>query len=312
MEITKVTIHPNNKTLEPEFLISVNYSYKGSPKLLVKCKCFLFLSGTRIAILHDYSARGGNCDYLTSIGSGKGETWKDSVAFLAPITRAALNKIEESRDAHKGDVFLNVQMEFTCIESSFGILRNPAIKNKAGEVCAIPSLRDEALFKFQTYFDNEGVTIESSRWIKEFCPVFESTRYQVFELPIPQITGGSGILHERIDDAIKSLAEMEKARNNSDWHAVIKESRLIWELIHDKAEIETLLQSENYNAQTLESFHKLVSSLWDFGSKFNHKIPKGGGSPMKRNHPAKEDAELIYAIAFSLVNLISRKLYRQG
>lgn len=307
MEITKVTITPHQNSLEPEFHIMVNYSFHDVYRIPVKYNCNVHIGNLRIAFMHEFSSRGGNSERLATVNSYKNVEIKYNAVFVAPLSRVALNKLEEVRSINpKGDVYLNLAMEITFIESVFGKIKH-TLSNPAKTLVEVPTLLGDTLFLQKTYFKNEQICIPRSTWVTEYCPVFENRRYQIFELPIPNLSKEGSEIHLRINGAITALAEIEKARHNGDWNQVIKDSRPIWELINHKSEIEKLFQTEDIDPITVESFKTLITSFFDFASKFIHKISRGK-TVMKTNNASKEDAELIYAMAFSIVNLISKKL----
>jgi hypothetical protein len=156
---------------------------------------------------------------------------------------------------------------------------------------------------------NHEVNISSSEWLHDFAKVFGLGKYQILEIPIPGISPNQTELGKRVNSAIHSLTEMEKAKMAGDWETVLKESRPVWELIRNRDDIASLLKDDDLNGDTVKAFNTAIDSLFNFSSKFIHResLTK---ELMTVNKARKEDAELIYAIAVSIINLLAKKINR--
>ena len=100
---------------------------------------------------------------------------------------------------------------------------------------------------------------------------------------------------------------MKDCLENGDWNGVVKASRPIWEAFNSKADISSILKMSGMNEQTVISFETLIKSLFDFSSKFIHVEAKETRKIMEPNAANREDAELIYLISVSIINLLIRK-----
>lgn len=265
----------------------------------------MFLDRFRFAFLYEYEFNHGRNDLLTSTTSTKNLEKKDKRVFVAPISRHALDKLEEKRNRDpKGDLKFNLHVNFIFLEPTFNEVTQ---KNQQGQI-SLPTTSNSSLFRITNSDLDEEIKISSSDWLHDFSPVFQRGRFQVFELPIPTGLIGSSELSKRLNAAIVSLQDMEAARNEGDWSKVIKESRPVWELIRNKDEIRESLKKDGIHEATVVSFGKLVDSLFDFSSKFIHRESRE--SEVMMNKANKEDAELIYAVSVSLLNLITKKVTR--
>ena len=307
MYIKSVNIQPMGLAFEPEFHITVSFT-RQSNQFPLKFDGYLFLNRYRFAFLNEYELNNGNQDLFTAQNNNSYYDRNDSKTFVAPFSQIALNKLEEDRSKNpKGDVILNLKLNITCLEPKFD-----TVLTKIGEedYNLISLKRDNSLFKIRSYDLNSDIRIPTGDWLHEFCPVFKNSKYQIFEIPTPKLNEKNEGLSHRVYEAIESLNEMEKARLEGDWNKVIKESRPVWELIRNKEDIKELIKGDHINEQTLISYNGLIDNLFNFSSKFIHRESdrKDGNKVMGINSANKEDAELIYAMAFSLTNLISKKL----
>lgn len=307
MKIENIEVKPMGLSFEPEFHITVEYSYRESCLLPLRFNGYIFLDRYRISFLAEYEFKHGRSDDFSSMSANRNTEKRDRRIFVAPISRLSLSKLEDKRNRDpKGDLKFNLHINFVFIEPLFDQTRYKS----ATEEFSIPTLANgNSLFRIVTTDLDEEIKISSSDWLHEFSKVFERNKYQVFELPIPESYSVTDDLAKRLNAAIVSLKEMEDAKLAGDWEAVLKESRPVWELVRNKEEINALLRQDELNEETIKSYNSLVESLFNFSAKFIHKESKDK-QLMAVNKARKEDAELIYTIAISLINLLSKKFNR--
>jgi hypothetical protein len=65
-----------------------------------------------------------------------------------------------------------------------------------------------------------------------------------------------------------------------------------------------------YAREGADAFYKGITELFNFSSKFIHKVEKGGVKLLPEIKAQKEDAYMIYSLSASLLNLIARKKVR--
>lgn len=306
MKIEKIEIKPMRLSFEPEFHIVVEYSYRNTCLLPLRFNGYLFLDRYRIAFLSEYEFKYGRSDNFSSTNANRNSEKRDRRIFVAPISRLAIAKLEEKRNKHpKGDLTFNLHIQFVFLESMFEGVRPKG----SGDNVTLTKLIDSSLFKIVTDDLNHNVTISSSEWLHDFSPAFERSRYQVFEVPIPEFANDQSELSKRLSSAIHSLRLMEEAKLAGDWETVLKESRPVWELIRNRGEIQLILQQDELNDDSVKAFNAMVESLFNFSSKFIHRESRTK-EVMPINKARKEDAELIYSLAVSLVNLLCKKIIR--
>lgn len=157
-------------------------------------------------------------------------------------------------------------------------------------------------------FEND-VTIKSSDWIYDFCPVFQIGKFLVFEYLIPNYAEGIGNTEERLANSINAIKKMEEHIVRGEWNEVIEHSRAVGELLKNRGEIRDLLTGDGYTCQALEDLNESLKKLFDFASKFHHREDKEKNI-MPEIRASKEDAYLIYSVSMNVVNLISKKIQR--
>ena len=153
------------------------------------------------------------------------------------------------------------------------------------------------------------VTISSSDWIHDYCPVFQIGKFSVFEYLLPEYIEGSGSIEERLSGSIDAIKNMEYNMIRGEWTDVIKDSRVVWELLRNQDEIKDLLMGDGYNEQAYTELNESLRHLFKYSSKFHHREDLDK-KIMPEIKASKEDAYLIYATSMTIVNLISKKMQR--
>jgi hypothetical protein len=304
MNITSITIAPFGRSFEPEFHITVGVYSKNNFIMPIKCNGFLFLDLMRFSFLHEYQFDDNTDESFYCQKDSRKVDYQKELIFLAPFSQLALSKLEEKRSQNvKGDLEFDLILYIEYLDPIHNWENTQTGNNQ------FVTNDHTSLFVKRRRTFREKLKISGSDWVHDYCSAFNNTKYHVFEIPVPNLLNGSKKINQILQGSINSLAAMEDAKREGDWNAVIKESRPVWELTQKKDEIDALLRSDNLDETTIESFNKVLESLFDFSSKFIHKVSKGTDKKiMKANNASKEDAELIYSMSFSIVNLISKKI----
>lgn len=303
MELEKFKIIPSQNSFEPEFRIELQFGYEEISRIPFKHVGFLFLDEVRVATLQEYLCQQGRDNRLRAINQSKGSKWAHYITMIAPFSRQVLEKLEEKRNLNpKGDLILRLILELHVFEPSFEVHHSKEALMPAQTI----TLAESAIFKYKMYDYSREIKISSGDWIHDFIPVYENGKYQVFEVPVPKLENKNGKLGERINEAINSIRLMEKEKIDGEWNNVVKESRPVWELLKSRAEIAEILRNDYLNDSAIESLSKLIDAFFDFTSKFIHKQSKS--NEVMYNKASKEDAQMIYAMSVSIVNLITRKM----
>ena len=307
MEITRININANASSIEPELQISLQYSWLDIPMVPIQHRGYLFLDNThRLSILSEYEFENSASEDTMHSMKGVVQRGTSYRNFVAPLSRRALELMIDKRNLNKKkDLELTFKFSIDVLEPLFQTAMNTILDKERKNV---PTLVNDALFKRKTYSFSHTHIIKSSDWVEDFCPAFNLGQFKVFEIPQVSSFEGEHEIMEHLKSALDSLDSIEEAMNNGDWNAVIKESRPVWELFRDKEQFSKLLADSNLNQQTIESFNSLIETCFDFASKFLHKKARGSKSVVDPNNASKEEAQFIYSMAFSIANLIGKKI----
>jgi hypothetical protein len=102
---------------------------------------------------------------------------------------------------------------------------------------------------------------------------------------------------------------MEYNMIRGEWTEVIKDSRVVWELLRNQSEIKDLLMGDGYTEPAFTDLNESLKQLFNYSSKFHHREDREK-KMMPEIKASKEDAYLIYATSMAIVNLISKKMQR--
>lgn len=314
MKLNSIKISPSEESIDPSFLISVEFSYENDVKVFYKATGSLRLNNRIVGSLienrmqpDDYSF--SNKEY------NKGNRSIYSTTFLVPVSRLGLDMMENFRlQNKKNELILTVNLVMRALEPNFNVRRfteGPFINQN------VLVVEDSSMMRNKSYdFLNNELKISSADWLHDFSPIFNLGRYKVLEIPqlslIPSnFNEDKEELITRINAAIESIGKMEEQISLGDWNGVMKESRPVWELVNNHDQITELLKESNYSHQATDQFQKTIRSLFDMSSKLIHRVNNGSKKEvMEESHAEQEDAMLVFYLSVSIINLLSRKVKR--
>lgn len=93
MKIESVEVKPMGLSHEPEFHISIEYSYSGTCLLPLRFNGYLFLDRYRIAFLTEYEFNHGRRDSFVTMNSSKSADKRDRRVFCCTYLQAYLGKV---------------------------------------------------------------------------------------------------------------------------------------------------------------------------------------------------------------------------
>jgi len=153
--------------------------------------------------------------------------------------------------------------------------------------------------------------VKASDWIQDYAPTLGIGRSIWMELPSPEHLQVSDPLKARFAAATKALTDMETDYRRGDWPDLLEDSRAISELFRDWDMLEKLLIADGYSTDAVGKIQASLAALFDFSSKFLHKLDKDKKlAPDLRAY--REEAELVLALSMTFVNLFARKARRQA
>lgn len=262
-----------------------------------------------------------------------------SIKVFAFLNNKTLNYIQEQKELNKkGDVVLNLEINMraihakTCISRIYLEHENPQKPLDSHSPLKVMYQNDGKDFRPSNKTDmqilscdsgrtfleirdeNETftITIPSSDWINDYCPLFGIGKFFVVEFPIFDKFENANISKEILDKLIDSLKKMEDNFIAGEWNRVIEYSRPFVELLKEEKQNKTIFELFKKNGYTEESIDDLLNcskNLFNFSSKFIHATDRSKDINPIIN-ASKEDAYMIYAISMAFLNLISKKLQR--
>jgi hypothetical protein len=289
-----ITVSPNTNSLIPEVLFGVHA--KHSTKYL-PIDISGNLSGTDGKIIGRVYQQlsNGSQQILYAMGIAEKEI-TPYYYFSCVLHESALEYIEDLRQKNqKRDIYLKLRLHFKVLESKIP-------SNLAG----VTTIQLEMEVK-ELLID---IVIPSSDWAHDFLPAFGKGKYLVLEIPQPNIINGSTFILKKLNEAVDSIPRMQKDLLSGEWSGVIKESRPIWELVNDKTskDLHGYLSQSGFSDEAIAHFTKSISELFEFSSKFIHKVDKSKENLNPNIIASKEDAYLIYSLCVNVVNLITCKI----
>lgn len=307
-----IKIHPSFKNIEPSLFISFRIRYSNYGVLPYMIKGELLIDQKRIAILSEILERRYSNSVLRKPLDRKDDDFYD-LNLEADLTEKAIDAINHSRDKNQGDVKFTIKINVQFLETNIAFSNSDRNKLHWNQ----DEWNPVYLNKYSNYLLEKKIetvivskSISSSDWVKQFIPILKIGKFLTYEIPLITTDGIGEKFKERINSAIESIEVMENARRQCEWNLVIKEARPIIELINHKNEIIQLFRNEGFEEEAINKFVEMLLSFFHYVSKFIHRVSQNKNL-LKISSAQKEDAEFVYAMAVNLVNLISRKSFRQ-
>lgn len=300
LTLDTIEVVPFQRSYEPVLKFTANFTSTNENVLPLGWSGCVALNHQFLGLLTSFDSGKQREEHFSSPDLSISNLRKYEFPLIITLTKTMLHKIEEVRKENKkGDLIIDLYIHVKYIIPEF----------RTGEANILDigrtvKIRNSSLFKFCDKEFHKVCKINRMDWLHDYSPIFYTTEYLVVELPIKK---SKKVLNKRITSTYKSISEMKDCLENGDWNGVVKASRPIWEAFNSKADISSILKMSGMNEQTVISFETLIKSLFDFSSKFIHVEAKETRKIMEPNAANREDAELIYLISVSIINLLIRK-----
>lgn len=338
MRLDKIDVKPVQESINPELLFEIEFFIQREQEIPIEITGGLFSSeNKKMANIHEFMFLLNQNFELSAENNRRSEReGKITIKLIAPLNHKTLDYIETLRQKNKkGNVDLNLDIFVKTLVSNTIISPiTPIAISAGGEELKRQNqslLAYEHSGKISQSYQNMWIlsgngsptfiktidtnfkipkSIPSSDWIHDYCPVFQIGKFSVFEYMLPDYTEGSGSVEEKLNKSINAIEKMEKNLNRGEWNGVIEDSRPFWELLRNQDELKDLLIRDGYTEPAFTDLNESIKKLFDFSSKFIHKLDKDRKNTMPDIKASKEDAYLIYALSMNVVNLISKKMQR--
>lgn len=332
MRIDKIEIKPATESINPEFIFDINCVLDRNREIPLEISGHVLSENNKkLANMHQIFHFENQQIELSALQDRYNREYNTNFKLTAPLNQRILDYIETLRTTNsKSDVILNIEIFVKLLETKI-ILSNMILGEMDNEGFQQVFYKyDPEFLTTQTQINmwilsgNGGpefiktvnkkftnrVTISSSDWIHDYCPVYQIGKFAVFEFLIPEYAEGTGSIEERLNKSINAIKKMENNILEGEWNEVIEDSRAVWELLRNHDEIKDLLKNDGFTDQAIENFNEIITQLFKISSKFLHQEEIGNRKIMPEMKASKEDAYLIYSLSLNLVNLISKKFQR--
>jgi len=264
-----------------------------------------------------------------------------SISVIAFLSNEALNHIDNVRDKNrKKDVVFKLRLRIRTLISRTRVPPLHLVKPQEGSLAPFME-KDESIvtYKYERDYhppvENLWVisgggtpgpiflevrdvyqeipkTIASSNWVNDFAPQLGIGRFITAELPLPSPVAINKEFAERLNNATEALQKMGEEVKKGEWNEVIKNSRPVAELLKDKAMVSSVLTKHAYSEEASNLLFDGIANLFDYSSKFIHKVAKDRTIMPAEIKAEKEDAYLIYSVSIGLLNLFTQKVRKGG
>lgn len=338
MRIDKINVMPVQESINPELLFEIECFIQREYEIPIEISGSIFSDeNKKIANVHEV-IHGSNSMKLSAEFQRNYNEEKLTLKLIALLNHKVLDYIETLRTKNKkGDVILNLDLFARTVISNTVVSHITKDIGVGGGIISQIAEQGNSLIAYRNKSDfypahndmwilsgkgsptfieiknnnfKDKVTIRSSDWIHDYCPVFQIGRFSVFEYLLPDYAEGSGSIEERLNESINAIKKMEENLIRGEWNGVIEDSRAVWELLRNQDEIKDLLMRDGYSEPAFADLNESLNKLFGFSSKFIHKLDKDKKKTIPDIKASKEDAYLIYATSMTIVNLISKKMQR--
>ena len=341
MRIDKIEAKPVLNSINPEIMFEIEIFIQRKFEIPLEITGSIFTEDNmKIANVHEIIHEPNKNIEFSARGTREEGEEKLIIKIIASLNHKVLDHIETIRTKNpKGDVKLTIDIFIRTLISKTTLSHMLLIEEREGLKIPyqLPESYKNAVPVFYQYTDRfstlrtdmwilsgdgsptfieirnnnfkNTVTIRSSDWIHDYCPVFQIGRFSVFEYLMPDYIPGSGSIAERLNNSINVIKKMEENLIKGEWNQVIEDSRAVLELIRNQDEIRDLLIRDGYSEPAFVDLNESLKKLYDYSSKFHHREDKGK-KIMPEIKASKEDAYLIYATSMNVVNMISKKMQR--
>jgi hypothetical protein len=297
------------KAIIPTLLVTVRYSFSYGREALIGISGELRAAdGTMIGQIVECQQSDNKGQYLIpheDIKNNDGPENSAQTTLVCLLSKAAIEHIEHLRsNAPQQSVHLHFKFRLRRMELPASLLQ-PKILGLNNPFVGIHIQREEL-----------SHTIVQSNWINDFAGPLGIGDFVLIELAIPK-NEVPPQWEKVFRHLVKAAVDMREAMIRHDWNQAIIVSREFLESIkfdlrlreraRIKAELKAIFTRQGYSDEAFDNLYLGVLHLFDYASKFVHRIDRGGNyftKPLAN----REDAVLMYNLVISILNLLNRKL----
>ena len=338
-EITKINIIPVQKSINPEIEIDIPIMYRAKYEIPLSITGVLLSEDNKkLSNLIEIKSDISKLFELNARSRDRDSEEEVTFTLVANLNRRTIDHVEDLRaEERKGDIKIKLKLTVKSLESRASLSQmcildkayiSKDMKATLGNEYELAGYQYKSKFQPNRtdmwvisgdgsptflqlkYYDFQvDKEIKSNDWLHDFCPVFQIGKFAVFEFQLPETMEEKGDLPDKINEAIKSVGNMEEDLQKCEWNRVIEDARPIFELLKKSDEIKDLFNRDGFPDDAINNLNNSMQNLFDFSSKFHHKTDKK--KKLRAEIKAsKEDAYLIYSTGLAFCNAISKKIQR--
>lgn len=339
-EITKIKITPVQESINPELKIDIPILYTSKYEIPLSISgAILSEDNKKLSNLTEVKSDISQPFELNARGQERETEQEVTFTLVANLNYRTIDRIENLRAKdRKGDIKIKLKLNVKSLESRASLshmqvldkayiskdmkdaLRNEnsligyhftdKFRSDRTDMWVISGDGSPTFLQLKYYDFDVEKEIKSNDWLHDFCPIFQIGKFAVFEFQLPETIDKHGALPDKINEAIKSIENMENDLKKCEWNRVIEDARPIFELLRNTDEIKDLFQRDGYPEEAINDLSEAINKLFNFSSKFHHKMDKRKKKIIPEIKASKEDAYLIYSTGLAFCNAISKKIQR--
>jgi hypothetical protein len=247
-------------------------------------------------------------DAVRSKNPKRDAIFKLRVSVRTLVSRASISHLHEIKRADIDLSSLRDLLERKNIEFLTGYKYDGAYSGPRNNLWLISGDKAPTFLEIRDVAQEFPIQIPASDWIHDFAPQLGIGRFVIAEFPLLSPVAVSAEFAARLNEAIKALPEMEEKVKECEWNEVIGKSRPVAELLRHEDMISSILSKHGYTEEAANSLLNAIKGLFEYSSKFIHRVDKDGRTIPPETKAEKEDAYLIHSLSIGLVNLLAQKV----
>ena len=259
------------------------------------------------------------------------------IQMVGTLDSQAIEHVESARQINrKKDAVFIVKLSATTLDPSLQVTNNVYIRQLKNTVIKLPAFADAEVpfesrlrllaassesMEYKLYSSGEiRLTIPASDWIQDYQRQLGLGKHVIIESSLPDLerteipknlNGEEKALAERLTKSFEILVNMQNELNKGEWGNVVEESVKLFELIkkNNTGFIKKLMsESTGLTSEKVQSLTEALDKLYSYAAELHHPVDRESREVKQPFVGEKEDAQMIYSISLSFVNLLSRKL----
>ena len=262
---------------------------------------------------------------------------KTFIQMVGILDSLAIEHVESVRQINKKkDAVFIVKLSATTLDPGLQLMNNiyvSQLKNSNTKFLTFADtevLNDKQVnlvvassghMEYKLYSSGEiRLTIPASDWIQDYQRQLGLGKHVIIESSLPDLESTElpknvneeeKTLAERLTKSYEILVNMQNELNKGEWGDVVEESVKLFELVKkDNTGVIKKLMSESTGlaSDKVQSLTEALDKLYGYAADLHHPVDRENKKVKQPFVGEKEDAQMIYFISLSFVNMLSKKL----